>query len=99
MRNISLKEMSILGLVLVGASAIAATVMPTKDKSPVVRGDAGSLTNSVNNGQTCTTRDIGEDQQCTNTQTAAGPSNTSVSPAITSGDIGGNGDANTTIGS
>lgn len=103
MQKTSIKKFSVLGLVLICASAVAAAFVPAKEstKDEAKKADSpGRLTaTNGNDGATCvTTAEV--NRQCTNTESAGGASATSnvEEDQVTSGDTGGNGDTNTTLG-
>jgi hypothetical protein len=101
MRSTIANKLSIVGIVLIGVSAVAAAIIPTNDKSAVLKGHPGTLTPSQNNGKTCTTMDPGENEECIDTETGPGPNDSKTTPFLltTSTDAGGGGDPNTTLGS
>lgn len=83
MSKLSMRKLSVLGLVLMGASAVTAAIIPNKVKSDSPRVNNGALINSTNPSlKTCIAQDGAN--QCT--ATAPALTATTVAPAVTSGD-------------
>jgi len=68
MKNVSFKKISILGLVLMGASAVTAAMLPGKASVKVEDADDGTLTNNLqsttNTNLTCVADDTGVIVSC-----------------------------------
>ena len=96
MKKLSIKQWSLLGLVLFVASAVTAAVIPAKkDKKALGQDDPGRLQDGIeSDNQTCITTD-GIDPNCHETTTAGENSTTSVA-LDTSNDAGVDLDGNTT---
>lgn len=76
MQKMSIKKLSILGLVLMGASAVTAAIIPSKsdnDKSLQLNGSVTQL--NTDDGFTCTMTNVANDAAC-HASTFDGGSNT-----------------------
>lgn len=96
MQKDQIKKLSVLGLVLMAASAVTAAIIPSSKKETKNVALNGSLTfaGTVNNAGTCTPTNGHFTQGCNDTNSAAGESgetglfeNPSVSNSTTAGDI------------
>ena len=98
MQNVNFKKLSLLGLVLMCASAITAAISPSDNKSTTVADKRGEITASGDGDFTCRTLDTGDVQNCQDTESNDGNSATSAqATGGTSGDAGGGGNTNTTL--
>lgn len=97
MQKISVKRLSILGAVLMAASAVTAAILPNKTDKDGMQA-AGSLTQNGTSRLTCTVSDgvLGDPASACNASTAQGSSTTGVGNNSVA-DSGGPG-LNTTIG-
>jgi hypothetical protein len=79
MKKLSIQKLSLLGLVLMGASAVTAAVLPSNKKDSSKQAAQGSITfNATQNlAGSCTQTDEINDGVCNNTSTAGGASTTS----------------------
>lgn len=96
MQKLSIKKLSLLGIVLMGASALTAAILPSKkDDKSEAKAANGILQNSANNGQTCITASNGN---CNDTTSVAAADSFTSGASGTSGDTGqgAGGDLNTT---
>ena len=100
MQKVSFKKLSLLGLVLMCASAISAAILPSNNKSATFDDKRGEITASGDGDNTCKTLDTNDQQNCNDTDSQGANSSTSVAAnGGTSGDqpLSG-GDTNTTLG-
>lgn len=77
MKLSSAKKFSLLGLVLLSASAIMAAILPSKPSADEKQDQNGRVQASTNAAtQTCITEDVQANRNCFNTESFNGPSAT-----------------------